>query len=462
MPTTQLNYAAAELDAAKHLQALASVSLSAAQTRLKGTRSALTAAANGARQTQDTLALLRDQLKVAPVSAGTAALLATIEAKTAELNALAGVLAQLTAREREERADERFWAARAEASAAEVLAATTAHATAKKDTERRTAVLAKVTSAQADATTASGVLAGVEFSTAEAKFTAAGSVPPELYSRAKQRFALSRARVAAARALATGAVDAVNAKASADLGLDGDERQTRAAFQAVDLKLSAFVTSSGERLARARTVLQQLGALTGNAITPDEANKAKAGLAPTGPIDAATLARVDAVFTAQGAFDTAQAAYRAAFATARASDPTLSDTELDALAAVSASKATLDGAPTTNLAAARAALTASDLDHLRGWFLSLSDANWRRLHDFFEAEAALKELQAATPGTWSTDLSTTEGAWGDAATALSRSRRSLDQLAATVTLAEEKAGASSDSSPLLQLSAVRGDLLFER
>ncbi|MFT3843294.1 MAG: hypothetical protein QM723_40295 [Myxococcaceae bacterium] len=467
MATTQLAYATSERDTYKTMLAAANAALAGAQAAAAAAAQKLNDTASALNDKQAAIATTRNQLEVAETSADTATLLALLETQTAQLHVLQGDAARYTFDAKAADARSKFWTTRVSALSPLAASAETALTAAQADDQKRTALktlangaaIAAVVTEADDVATNSGTTLQQD---AEAKLTDSTKdhVPAELFDAAKARFALLWARAKAAATVAGASQSAVSAQQKADLHLLGDERDAWVAFKQAESLLGDFVSTAPQRLARAKQLLTDLQGLTGQAISKAESDKAALGLS-SGLVSAAVLTGLSDIVTAQGDLDTAQAAYDAAFQAARAKDPSLSDAQVDADGTVGPLKTTRD-AKKTALDGKRAGVAQADLDKAHQWFLSLKDSTWQRLRSLFEAEALLKDLAAATPSAWATDLTNKEGAWGDAATALADSNRSVDYLTASVSRAAGLSQAQAEALDRQLSSAVRGDILFER
>ncbi|MFZ5446331.1 MAG: hypothetical protein ACOZQL_40460 [Myxococcota bacterium] len=463
MPTTHVQYAETEVSNWKKTLDAASAALSASQGALTTVRDAQAAHAAALKAAEDAVTKARAVLAAAEPSTPTTTAAEAVATTTATFRALLGRTVELAAQESRLALEVTGAEAHVATSRAALARAQSALEQAGAGQQLRTRWLtalraSPLTTVKADATAIVDATGNTLLADAEKKFTdtTKAHLPDELYQAARARFGVWWARRTAASASATATSAALATAHATDGGKDGAERQKWVAFEAAKVEAAAALDAA-DRLAAAQRVLNELIALgTAQALSAEESSRAAAATPSAG-----ALTRLGAIVTKQLALDAAEVAYRDAVRTTRAKNPTLTAAQVDADGTV-APLLTALGTARTELADAQTA-AAGDLPAAHAWALTLTEATWRRLHDFLWAKATLEALKAGDASTdVATRLETAEGAWADAALAAAARARTLAFLDPHATTTAQQARAVTDASPTTSFAALRGDDLFEQ
>lgn len=464
MPTTHQQYAEQEVTDWTLVLESATEALTALEAARTDTQTQLSAVAADLAAQEKVVAQAAATLAAAEPSTPTAVAAAALAAATATQRTLIGRKVELEARGQRLKVQSDAAGARASVARSALAAAEAALPDVREAQTRRTRWLtalraAPLTTVKADATAIVDGSGNTLLADAEKKFreSTLAHVPDELYDAAEARFQLWWARQTKALAAATTVSGTLATGYATDGGKDGAALEERVAFDAAQAEASGYLDAA-DRLTAARKVLEALVSATGQALSDDESSRAAAAVPAT-----AVLTRLGDVVTRQGEYDDAEAAYRAAARAVLAAKPTLTAAEVDADATVAPKKALLNTA-LGNLGTARSTATgAGDPALAHAWALTLTDATWRRLHDFFWARSTLEALKAADVSTAiATRLENAEGDWADAALEAAARARSVAFLESDAAAAAQEARAVTVLTPPATFAALRGDVLFDQ
>ncbi|MEO8333806.1 MAG: hypothetical protein ABI664_02455 [bacterium] len=300
---------------------------------------------------------------------------------------------------------------------------------------------------QADATAADAALAP------DAKTQIDANFPAALQSIAVKRHATRVARAAQLRQDVIDAEDALGTALSTNGGLAGDAAHKATDFRHAERALTEYATTAKQRYDNAVGTLADLQAIKNGTKTPDLLSaQEKLDAVPT---PARTTAETNAepldtdrkdVYTARHDLDTQILSQINTDVDKLATDPTVKG-KRDAIVAKSA----------TLKAAQDALVTSGDRKALDEWQVVVQDTAWRALIDYYDASAALADLEATVPATLASALDTAENAYAAALAAASKAQRQADALNDVVAQRVERVDASSAALTGRLLSAVRGD-----
>jgi hypothetical protein len=277
--------------------------------------------------------------------------------------------------------------------------------------------------------------------------------PAEIVTIGDKRHDTRVKRVKALQTSLNNAEDALGTEHATDDGLVGKAEQKRIAFERAQKALADYVATAASRFAQAGVVMHMLDAI----------ETAPAGTVPdvlTGP-EKATLTALsadgvaaeptaealdtdlDAVFTAESAFD-------AQILTAIAADPDTVSTD-PTVAAKRAAITTAKGTFTT-------ALTAfADKPDLDRWQAAIPDPAWKVLLDYEQGLDALTDLSGTTPATLAGAMDTAENDYAVALQAAAVAQRKAAFLADQIALRQEVLDSAQGALSARLPSAIRGD-----
>jgi hypothetical protein len=463
MPTTLIAFATNEEAAFTTSRTIAQAAHTAAQAATAAAQAQLDAALAVQKGLETTIAADRAKLAGTSIPAEIEALVqkltdATVDLRQQTWKVRDAADALAAARNAQAFAEGRLQRAQAQLTVAEQMLATATEESARRAKWVTSAGQAPLQTLRQEATDlADGTGGSTLLADALAKFTTNPTrVPQELLDVAELRFDLWRARIKADRDAVAFAKAQLAAQAQADLGKPGAAQQRGIAFREAEAAFGEWVGSAKTRLDRAVSLLESIANLGANvfALTPAEAAQANDATEPQATNRTNAEDAEDDIHPAQSTVDQRQRTLDDEILKAQAVDPNKADVSNDggvpaAITALNTAKGVLNPL--------LAAFDAAEKEVMAYWQVELSDQTWRRLLDFFEARAELRDLKATDPAALQTAMSTAEGLYGDALAAAAASARTIAFLEDSLALRKANAEASQGAAVTRLLGAVRGD-----
>lgn len=229
-------------------------------------------------------------------------------------------------------------------------------------------------------------------------------------------------------------------------GGEGKLELERTEFARAERAVQLFASTAQHELSRAQNIFKSIHSATLLSAAETSAVAANSDRV-------AAVGNADSVVTAQGVV---AAAARDVENTEFSLLAANTETDLDADAGLTAKKATLATA-SSQLDDAKSAANYPDKATTDQWQIVVTDNSWKKVVDFYDAEAALDQLAGMSGTVLVTDMETKEGAYAAALADLATARRRLEYVDDVAAARTAQLEALTGARATRVLSAVRGD-----